>query len=419
MVQPLISSVAPSHRAQPYTSSPTYSRVALRSSSRTHGSAKRGRMEQVGAPSRSSSAFCWWLKLLPCIPLLLSSFSLSSLCADLTRGGGKETNPPGEKQAGGRKVSQQEARTDRHPASCKSAWMDGWISLDLSSPHLSGRSLTAKLTPLPLSLFLPGNWSARGREVWPAERHCQPTKGKRASGIHPGCPPTHLQDSLRPGLWLLRGFSVTGHNRLLTASDHQDHQQVHLQHFLQLHLLQQWWRPSLVHSHCLRQLGEDEWPGLVRPGGVSGPHVQDWVGNGTFGARGGPVQLPVRTSGLGAPPRRHSRPGAPVHSSGDLYTRVHHLHFLLCLHVPRSRHLPHLWRRPPQGQQQQRAVVRLSQLAHAAGPIDTPAAPPTWCSSSERWRGGADHRATEGTGKQSIPRLDLLFFFSLHLLMTM
>lgn len=45
MVQPLISSVAPSHRAHPY--SPTYSRAAMRSASRAHASNKRGRMEQV------------------------------------------------------------------------------------------------------------------------------------------------------------------------------------------------------------------------------------------------------------------------------------------------------------------------------------------------------------------------------------
>lgn len=50
MVQPLISSVAPSHRAHPYTSSPSpaYSRPAMRSAaSKAHSSTKRGRMEQV------------------------------------------------------------------------------------------------------------------------------------------------------------------------------------------------------------------------------------------------------------------------------------------------------------------------------------------------------------------------------------
>ncbi|XP_040919805.1 v-fos FBJ murine osteosarcoma viral oncogene homolog Ab [Toxotes jaculatrix] len=50
MVQPLISSVAPSHRAHPYSSnpSPAYSRPAMRSaSSKAHNSTKRGRMEQM------------------------------------------------------------------------------------------------------------------------------------------------------------------------------------------------------------------------------------------------------------------------------------------------------------------------------------------------------------------------------------
>ncbi|XP_044024326.1 v-fos FBJ murine osteosarcoma viral oncogene homolog Ab [Siniperca chuatsi] len=52
MVQPLISSVAPSHRAHPYSSSPSpspaYSRPAMRSAaSKAHNSTKRGRMEQI------------------------------------------------------------------------------------------------------------------------------------------------------------------------------------------------------------------------------------------------------------------------------------------------------------------------------------------------------------------------------------
>lgn len=47
MVKPLISSVAPSHRAHPYSPSPTYSRPAMRSASRAHASNKRGRMEQI------------------------------------------------------------------------------------------------------------------------------------------------------------------------------------------------------------------------------------------------------------------------------------------------------------------------------------------------------------------------------------
>lgn len=48
MVQPLISSVAPSHRAHPYSPSPAYSRPAMRSAaSKTHNSAKRGRLEQI------------------------------------------------------------------------------------------------------------------------------------------------------------------------------------------------------------------------------------------------------------------------------------------------------------------------------------------------------------------------------------
>ncbi|KAM8832462.1 protein c-Fos-like [Spinachia spinachia] len=49
MVNPLISSVAPSHRAPPYSSkpSPAYSGPGVRSASRGHNSTKRSRMEQV------------------------------------------------------------------------------------------------------------------------------------------------------------------------------------------------------------------------------------------------------------------------------------------------------------------------------------------------------------------------------------
>ncbi|KAF3702821.1 Proto-oncogene c-Fos Cellular oncogene fos [Channa argus] len=48
MVQPLISSVAPSHRAHPYSSSTTYSRPAMRAAaSKAHSSTKRGRVEQI------------------------------------------------------------------------------------------------------------------------------------------------------------------------------------------------------------------------------------------------------------------------------------------------------------------------------------------------------------------------------------
>ncbi|XP_047429905.1 protein c-Fos-like [Mugil cephalus] len=52
LVQPLISSVAPSHRAHPYSSSPSpvYSRAAMKSAtSKAHGSTKRGRGEQISA----------------------------------------------------------------------------------------------------------------------------------------------------------------------------------------------------------------------------------------------------------------------------------------------------------------------------------------------------------------------------------
>ncbi|XP_029984957.1 proto-oncogene c-Fos-like [Sphaeramia orbicularis] len=50
MVQPLISSVAPSHRAHPYSSSPSpaYTRPSMRSAaSKAHSSTKRGRIEQI------------------------------------------------------------------------------------------------------------------------------------------------------------------------------------------------------------------------------------------------------------------------------------------------------------------------------------------------------------------------------------
>lgn len=48
MVQPLISSVAPSHRAHPYSArpSPAYTRPAMRSAAKAHNS-KRGRLEQI------------------------------------------------------------------------------------------------------------------------------------------------------------------------------------------------------------------------------------------------------------------------------------------------------------------------------------------------------------------------------------
>lgn len=48
MVQPLISSVAPSHRAHAYSPSPAYTRPGMRSAaSKAHNSSKRGRVEQV------------------------------------------------------------------------------------------------------------------------------------------------------------------------------------------------------------------------------------------------------------------------------------------------------------------------------------------------------------------------------------
>lgn len=49
MVQPVVSSVAPSHRAHPYSSnpSPAYPRSAMKSTSRPHISTKRGRVEQI------------------------------------------------------------------------------------------------------------------------------------------------------------------------------------------------------------------------------------------------------------------------------------------------------------------------------------------------------------------------------------
>lgn len=48
MVQPVISSVAPSHRAQPYTPSPAYSRPTMRSAASKGGSSsRRGRAEQA------------------------------------------------------------------------------------------------------------------------------------------------------------------------------------------------------------------------------------------------------------------------------------------------------------------------------------------------------------------------------------
>ncbi|XP_044232845.1 proto-oncogene c-Fos-like [Thunnus albacares] len=50
MVQPLISSVAPSHRVHPYSPSPAYSRPAMKSAaSKAHNSPKRGRADQVSA----------------------------------------------------------------------------------------------------------------------------------------------------------------------------------------------------------------------------------------------------------------------------------------------------------------------------------------------------------------------------------
>ncbi|XP_029352138.1 v-fos FBJ murine osteosarcoma viral oncogene homolog Ab [Echeneis naucrates] len=48
MVQPLVSSVAPSHRAHPYSPSPAYTKPTMRSAvSKVHSSTKRGRVEQI------------------------------------------------------------------------------------------------------------------------------------------------------------------------------------------------------------------------------------------------------------------------------------------------------------------------------------------------------------------------------------
>ncbi|XP_056150377.1 v-fos FBJ murine osteosarcoma viral oncogene homolog Ab [Lampris incognitus] len=48
MVQPVISSVAPSHRAHPYSTSPSFSTLAMRSpASKAHSTSKRGRVEQI------------------------------------------------------------------------------------------------------------------------------------------------------------------------------------------------------------------------------------------------------------------------------------------------------------------------------------------------------------------------------------
>ncbi|KAM9798030.1 protein c-Fos-like [Neosynchiropus ocellatus] len=50
LVQPLISSVAPSHRAHPYSSSPAYTRPGMRSAaSKSHISVRRSRGEQISA----------------------------------------------------------------------------------------------------------------------------------------------------------------------------------------------------------------------------------------------------------------------------------------------------------------------------------------------------------------------------------
>ena len=99
MVQPLISSVAPSNRAHPYSSSqsPAYTRPAMRSAaSKGHGSTKRGRAEQVITTQSCDS------KVLPNKFLVAASchrarvLTVACFCADFTRGGREEKGSQGE-----------------------------------------------------------------------------------------------------------------------------------------------------------------------------------------------------------------------------------------------------------------------------------------------------------------------------------
>lgn len=157
MVQPLISSVAPSHKAQPYTSSPTYSRVAMRSASRTHNSTKRGRMEQVATVGPSSTLA--WLHKYHAAVLFFSPHHLSHLCVQISpeEEEKKRIRRERNKQAAAKCRNRRRELTDTLQAVSLPRWVGGWVDgFLLSSLRPSCRLqrcyLTAKLTPLPLPL---------------------------------------------------------------------------------------------------------------------------------------------------------------------------------------------------------------------------------------------------------------------------
>lgn len=94
MVQPVVSSVAPSHGAHPYTSSPSpaYSRAVMKSAmSRAHN--KRGKVEQVIIIRSWSVMYIYRLRLLKSRG---PNFYLLS-CADDTWGRGEEKDSQREK----------------------------------------------------------------------------------------------------------------------------------------------------------------------------------------------------------------------------------------------------------------------------------------------------------------------------------
>lgn len=232
----------------------------------------------------------------------------------------------------------------------------------------------------PPIFFIPGNWSAGGWQVQPAEWYCQPTEGEGTAGVHSGCPPAHLQNPLRAGHWFPHCFHFSNpplplHWGILSASDlhpssvHYRFQPANLHLDLQLDLLQQ---PDPVHHHHrLQQHSQDDRPGHLCPGGVSGSAGQDRDKDSAFSPRGWSVHYPVHNSGLGAPLHLSQQywVWAPVHAPGDRNASMHHLHILLRVHLPRSRDPAHLWCRPQEGKQQQWPVLRLPQLTNPAGPL--------------------------------------------------
>lgn len=206
-----------------------------------------------------------------------------------------------------------------------------------------------------LVLSLTGNWPTWGWEIRSSKRHCQPAQREGEAGVHPRCTQTHLQDPHRHG----RQYHRIAHRLRFGPRDPQRH---YLSGFHTKRDGYNLFQQLAVFQRALhRQLqlhGEDLRPGALT-GGVSGALGQSWAGNGSLCPRHGPVQLPVHSRLGAALHARQHWPGAPVHARRHLHSSLHHLYVFLYVHLPRERHLPQLWADAPEGQQQQRPVVRV------------------------------------------------------------